>query len=391
MQAIALDILIFGGGIAGLWSLARLQQAGFAAMLIETNRLGGIQTIASQGIIHGGVKYALTGQLTNAATTIAAMPGIWRACLANAGELDLSRVKILAQHQYLWSTDSLSSTIAGFFASHALRSRIETIHDVSSRPQVLQHPQFNGQVYRLDEPVLDVKSLVTELIKLSKNNYLWIDSLRALHIHTETPLTVEISASNNQHLRLQPRRVVLAAGAGNSQLLNFFGKSKPVMQLRPLHMLIVRGPLPPLYAHCLGASSNPRLTITTHPLTNDESVWYIGGQLAETGINRTPLQQIAAGKQELAVLLPWLNLNNLSWISWRVERAELYQPTGMRPDGYCFITQDKFSIMWPTKLAFAPALGTALLKSLEQANIQPQGKIMAINWPAPPLPTLPWE
>ena len=37
----------------------------------------------------------------------------------------------------------------------------------------------------------------------------------------------------------------------------------PAMQQRPLHMLMVRGRLPRLYAHCLGASANPRLTVTS--------------------------------------------------------------------------------------------------------------------------------
>ena len=50
------DIIIFGGGIAGLWLLNRLHNEGYQAILLETEALGGSQTIASQGIIHGGLK-----------------------------------------------------------------------------------------------------------------------------------------------------------------------------------------------------------------------------------------------------------------------------------------------------------------------------------------------
>ncbi|WP_323150307.1 FAD-dependent oxidoreductase, partial [Pseudomonas oryzihabitans] len=58
------DILIVGGGVAGLWLNARLRRAGYATVLVETGALGGGQSGKSQGIIHGGTKYALTGMLT---------------------------------------------------------------------------------------------------------------------------------------------------------------------------------------------------------------------------------------------------------------------------------------------------------------------------------------
>jgi len=61
-QPLELDVAIFGGGVAGLWTLARLIKQGFNAHLFECNQLGAGQSIASQGIIHGGTKYALTGK-----------------------------------------------------------------------------------------------------------------------------------------------------------------------------------------------------------------------------------------------------------------------------------------------------------------------------------------
>ncbi|MGB1685791.1 MAG: FAD-dependent oxidoreductase, partial [Pseudomonadales bacterium] len=82
---IRLDIAILGGGIAGLWLVNRLQQAGYSTCLIERHGLGGEQTLASQGMIHGGIKYTLGGALTNASETIAAMPERWQACLRGEG------------------------------------------------------------------------------------------------------------------------------------------------------------------------------------------------------------------------------------------------------------------------------------------------------------------
>ncbi len=62
------DIVILGGGIAGLWLLHRLRAAGYAAVLLEKSTLGDGQTIVSQGMIHGGMKYALAGALTGASS-----------------------------------------------------------------------------------------------------------------------------------------------------------------------------------------------------------------------------------------------------------------------------------------------------------------------------------
>ena len=97
------DIAIIGGGIAGLWTLARLRNAGYQAILLEADSLGCVQTGASQGIIHGGTKYALTGKLTQSSQSIQEMPERWKACLAGTGEIDLSGAKKLSDHQYLWS------------------------------------------------------------------------------------------------------------------------------------------------------------------------------------------------------------------------------------------------------------------------------------------------
>ena len=77
---ISVDVLLIGGGIAGLWTLARLQQAGYKSVLLESQKLGAGQTRYAQGIIHGGTKYALTGKLTASSEAVADMPARWRAC-----------------------------------------------------------------------------------------------------------------------------------------------------------------------------------------------------------------------------------------------------------------------------------------------------------------------
>lgn len=122
-QVLDVDVSVIGGGIAGLWLLARLRQQGYQAVLLESRALGAGQTRYAQGIIHGGTKYALRGKLTDSSRAVARMPQIWRDCLHGAGEVDLGQAQVLSQHQYLWSSASLTSRLAGFFASRVMQSR----------------------------------------------------------------------------------------------------------------------------------------------------------------------------------------------------------------------------------------------------------------------------
>jgi glycerol-3-phosphate dehydrogenase len=81
------DVVIFGGGIAGLWILNRLRQAGLSAILFESGALGGGQTHKSQGIIHGGLKYALQGVLTQDAAAMSDMPTLFCPSIITCGRL----------------------------------------------------------------------------------------------------------------------------------------------------------------------------------------------------------------------------------------------------------------------------------------------------------------
>ena len=75
MSKYTTQIAIVGGGICGLWLLNILRGKGYDAWLFEKDTLGGAQTLASQGMIHGGLKYALGGFTTPSSESIARMPG----------------------------------------------------------------------------------------------------------------------------------------------------------------------------------------------------------------------------------------------------------------------------------------------------------------------------
>lgn len=379
------DLAILGGGIAGLWLLGRLREAGYRAVLVETRCLGGVQTLASQGILHGGVKYALGGHLTESARAVAEMPERWRACLRGAGELDLSGVRQHSPHQYLWSTRGLVSRMTGFFAGKAMRARMQRLPR-ADYPPPFDNPGFQGDLYRLEEPVLDVPSLVQQLVGQYAKH-----CLRAEHFPKARAIKGGYSLRfGDQELRA--RGLILAAGAANARLLEELGRTAPAMQRRPLHMVMLRGPLPSLYGHCLGAGANPRLTVTTHPLGDGDMVWYLGGDVAEQGVKRTDDEQIAAARSELQALLPWVDLTRTRWATLRVDRAEVATADGKRPDD-CFLHhQDRLFTVWPTKLVLAPRLADRCLEAIESSGLRPGAGPLQ----PPPLPPAtpcppPWE
>lgn len=380
------DIAIIGGGIAGLWLNAQLRQRGFNTLLIEQNSLGGGQSVKSQGIIHGGAKYALHGALTGSSEAIADMPERWRKALNGDGELDLRGVRLLSDAHYLWSPGSIAGNLTSFFASKAMRGRVDQVKG-QQLPEALQHKDFKGRVYRLAELVLDVPSLVQRLAELAG------DSL--LHAQKTTPRyqNQQLVGVQADGYSINAQRVVFCAGSGTEELLQAFALSKPAQQLRPLHMVMAKGPaLLPLYAHCLGGGSKPRVTITTHPAADGQWVWYLGGNLAEAdGVARTSEQQIEAAQAEVAQLLPWVAQEATQWATLRVDRAEPVQSGLTRPDNAFLSEQGALLVGWPTKLALAPDFSDRVLKLLERDDIQPSAAQSYPDLPRPALAQPVWE
>ncbi len=383
-----MDVVIFGAGVAGLWLLARLRQQGYEAALIEPHAIGAGQTRYAQGIIHGGTKYALTGKLSAAAEMVAQMPARWRACLQGEGELDLRAVRLSSDHQYLWSTRSPGSRLAGFFASKLMRSRMQVV-EPDAYPQLFRHPDFKGQVYALDEPVLDVASLLRALAEPHSDRILKSEVATIASSGSGCEVTLA------DGLTLRAKKAVLAAGKGNRELLEKLGRPAPAMQLRPLLMVAVRGSLPPIYAHCLGTSPTPRVTITSHPDRQGRIVWYLGGQLAEAGVGRSGAEQIEQARRELAGLFPWLDFSACDWMTLPIERAEPARSDQHLPDDVFASEEQNIITAWPTKLALAPVLADRIIGLLEKDRLEPAAAAICQEQlaarPHPDYAPLPWQ
>jgi glycerol-3-phosphate dehydrogenase len=384
-----LDLLIVGGGVAGLWTLNRAVQAGYNAVLLEKGALGQGQSVHSQGIIHSGTKYALKGALTRAASAIAGMPARWSQCLKGEGELDLTGVRVASDATYLWSQGSLGARMTSFFASKALRGRVSDVAP-ADRPQIFRTKAFTGALYRVAEPVLDVPSLIATLAAPVAHRIRQLDSATLDYsFGADGIATITLP---NADFAIRPTRIVLAAGEGFPAMALRLGLDRPVMQRRPLHMVAVEHTgAQPVFGHCIGTAPTPLVTVTTHPGASGRAVWYLGGGLAESGVAGEPAEQIATAQALLAQLLPGTVLKDPTWSTLRIDRAEPATGTLTRPDSGYAQAVGTVIAAWPTKLALAPDLADQILALLPPPRAGASDLTALTSLPAPPVARPYWE
>ena len=369
MNKLNVDIVIIGAGIAGLWLHNRLNDLGYYAILIDKQPIGGTQTLSSQGIIHGGAKYTLNGILSNAASAIADMPKRWLDCLAGKGEINLSDTQVLSTHQLMWSTQSLSSKLSSFFSSKALNSKIKPLSSLN-HPEPFNDTAFEGLLYALNEPVLDVPTLICNLAKKWSHRIMCTNDK---YTFTQDNIGNITSIRLNDIYTIMTKECILTSGEGTQKLLQQLDIQSPKMQTRPLHMVLAKGAhLPKIYSHCIGASTKPIATITTHLHSDGDHVWYIGGGIAENGVKLEPNELIEKTQSTIHKILPWINIENTQWTSHRINRAEPLQKNKLRPDTAFVESTNNIHIAWPTKLALTPDLGDRIERIIKN-------KIQAIS------------
>jgi len=390
-----LDTLILGGEVAGLWLLDTLRRAGHRVVLGDTAPLGTGQTVCAQGIIHGGLKYSLKGMITDSARVIASMPPHWADCLAGAQQPDLSAVRVRDGFCYLWRTDAIKSRIGLFGASKVLRARPEAIDKKDWPPALHQCP---GEVYRVNEQVIDPCSLLSVLLERNSDHVVALDADEPIAVasHNADGARLTLRSSTGQSQAVDARRVVLTAGAGNASLRDLFGLQSPQMQRRPLHMPMVKmiktvgGDLPRLSGHCADGART-RITVTWDTASDGQTVWQVGGQVAEDGVDQPPDELLPKARAEVAACIPGLDLSNTVWAAYRVDRAEPANVKGIRPDD-AFAQQDGCVVTaWPTKLALAPRLAETVAAQLAKPTEHAPALNEFKDWPRPGIALPPWE
>lgn len=373
------DLVIIGGGIAGLWTLAEARAKGINAILLEQHELGAGQTLCSQGIIHGGSKYALQASVTKATTSIAQMPGIWLDAHNGNHAVNLQQAELLAKKQFLIPSSGIDSKILSFFGSKTMASHSKRV-SINDAPDAYRQLNLTGSIFELNEPVFAIKSVIHSL----SNQF--SDSIYQAKVNShqliEKPHGVEIKL---EHESILASKLLIASGEGFEKT----NTTSQKMQKRPLHMVVAKSEkLVPIYAHFIGRSAKPLLTITSHP-TKGGFAWYLGGGLAEEGLHFDSEDQQQKTRELLAKLLPKFDTGTLIMNSFFINRAEPKQDGLLRPDDAFVKAYGNILVGWPTKLALAPRFAEKVIGHIKCLNHENQSNTLDIQQPG--IARYPWE
>lgn len=373
------DAIILGGGIAGLMTLETLHGNGCKALLIERDALGTGQTIWSQGIIHGGLKYALGGQASAASKAIRDMPERWQQMLQGKTEPDLSNIQMRSHTCMIWA-DGSTRSLAGLLGARLALRTAPSLCPPKSRPAGLQ--KLSGRVLQVAEPVMEPQSLLQALGNRHACRMIRGDTSR-IHQHEDrVSLHVDTGTSS---IDLDAGHLIITAGSGSADLASNFSSQNIRVQQRPLRMVLAKGNLPILNGHCIRGTS-PWLTITT-VAQSSPTVWQIGGQVAESGCTCTTEETIKLAVNAVSLALPHLDFQDVMWTTYDAPRTELATDDGGRPDLPGIAIDGRIRWGWPTKLALAPLLADQL-----SAEVTPQEcNDDILNLPRPDVATPPWE
>ena len=376
-------VVIVGSGISALWTADLLDKSGYEVVVLEKETVANNQTIASQGMIHGGAKYSLDGALTKATISISDMPNIWNDALNGNGKVNLSKSKIHTSHQILWSADTIHSKLLSFFGSKAMSSKMILI-DKDEHP-LFNYKNFQGSLFKLNETVIDVHSVVSNFVNNLDGK---IFRAKAEKILFSGDRVVGIDTSIG---KLECDELILAAGEGNERILkNSNIKSFP-MQTRPLAMGMVymNENIPDIFGHHLGSSSRPKVTISTH-YVNKKQILYIGGEVSESGVNLPDEEQIIQIDQSLREALSWIDLDIDKIEVLRINRAEAKNKKVLKPDSFFLGRKKGLMVCWPTKLAFAPLIANSVLNKINMSNLRKMN-MKEIQADKPLISIYPWE
>jgi glycerol-3-phosphate dehydrogenase len=391
---VATDVVIFGGGCAGLWLLDALRRRGYRALLLESQSLGAGQTGLAQGILHSGLKYLFHSQNTTATESFQGVTSLWREALLGRAEPNLSAVQLRAQHGYLWRLDTVRSLLGMTLARHGLKTRPVPVPP-HERPEILA--RCPGQVWRLDEQVIDPRSLIQAFAARNVGHIWWTSSQQVprfrRHANGEVRSVCVVDGHQQREIEITTGCVLLAAGAGNESLRVLAGLPGDVMQRRPLHVAMAIGRLPQLNGHCVDGTGT-RVTITSETCDNGRTAWQLGGRISEVGTKLSSAALVELAESELKTVLPGISLSDCQWRTRCIDRAEAKTGRGNMPNGPQMLQDKNVFTLWPTKLVLAP-----LLPALVEKHIRPSRggeeaisvQMKELHWPTPPMAAALWK
>ena len=310
-KVISPDIVIFGAGIAGLWTFHRLKNMGFDVLLLEKETIGCGQTIASQGIIHSGLKFSLAGKVNKLARSISAMPNIWREALNGNGDVNLSSATISAQSQQLLIPSGFMGGLTKLVTERALGNNVHSVPK-QDWPDEITNSGFHGSLIFMDEPVLDIPSILRALSEPYKT------SIRKITDEQASEPFKFLSDIN-----IAAKQIIFTSASSNHDIATAQNHDKGLeTQKRPLMQGMIKNAPFPLFAHLVGKTDKPIASITTHKTTSGDLVWYLGGGVAERTKKSNPKDVYGAAIKAFKSYLPNTDFSQIEWDVLPIDRIE---------------------------------------------------------------------
>lgn len=376
------DIVIFGAGIAGLWTFHSLKKMGYDVLLLEKDSIGCGQTIASQGIIHSGLKFSLAGKVNKLARAMSTMPERWYAALHGEGEVDLSSAKIATKSQQLLIPTGFMGGITRLVTERAFANTVRSVPKDEWSDDI-KGSGFKGSVIFMNEPVLNIPTVLRALAEPYR------DCIRKI---TDEQANAPFKFLKDHNI--SAKKVIFTSAGSNHEIAKNNDHNKGLeTQKRPLVQGMMQNAPFPLFAHLIGKTDKPIATITTHEMSDGTLVWYIGGLVAERAIDAPVQDVISAALKAFKTYMPYVDVSNVKWATLPVNRVEGKSKTdSWMPDTPTIHHTEEALYCWPTKLAFAPMFGDMVQDRLKTDNITPSHKTSVYDFlPLAEYTQTPWD
>ncbi|NUM81153.1 FAD-dependent oxidoreductase [bacterium] len=378
------DAVIIGGGIAGLFILDRLIAEGYSVILLEKNSIGNGQTLASQGMVHSGIKYGLDGSNPEISKLLVDVSRRWTEFFSGSARPDLSSSAIHSAKQYLWTKNVLLDKMALKAVPMLMNKGARKLPE-NDQPAAFKICGYNSDVYEINETVMDVKSVC---------NYFFQKYFSSIYRGTADHFQLgddgSIRSIRCGNLTIEAGAFLISSGAGNESFGDVF-KLQNIAQRRPLRQFMLRGKLPLLYGHCVSSQPKPLFSITSHPYS-DETIWYLGGNVAEPVDGKDSYQTPSEIFKLLLKVFPGVKAMIGGWSTYTIDRAEAKTAEGRLPNEPTLMPHGNLALCWPTKLVYAPVLAdkaSEFMKKLEMPSSQKMPQQLPL--PKPDLGKYPWE
>lgn len=289
------------------------------------------------------------------------MPNIWKEALNGKGQVDLSQAKTNANSQHLLIPSGVFGNVTKILTERAFGENVHTIKQ-EEWPDGIKNSGFNGSLIFMDEPVLDIPSVISALAMPYQN------SIRKIS-YAKSKKPFEFLKNQN----IEAKQIIFTTATDNHDIATQMKDDDGLnTQKRPLLQGMLKNAPFPLWGHLVGKTDKPVASITTHKDQNNNLIWYIGGSVAERSTQAPPTQTYNATIKAIKSYLPNVTTNKMEWDVLPINRIEGQSKTQhWLPDTPTIHDTKNALYCWPTKLTFAPMLAQMIVKKLEEKNITP--------------------